>query len=136
MLKKTIEFVDYNGVTRKEDHYFNFNEAEITEMEFSTVGGLSEMINSIIKAQDGPSIMKLFKDIILGAYGVKSPDGREFIKSDELSRKFSQTEAYSKLFMELVTDAEAAADFVNGIVPKNAAKAAKEAAVSAIAPVA
>lgn len=136
MLKKTIEFVDYNGVTRKEDHYFNFNEAEITEMELSTVGGLSEMINSIIKAQDGPSIMKLFKDIILGAYGVKSPDGREFIKSDELSRKFSQTEAYSKLFMELVTDAEAAADFVNGIVPKNAAKAAKEAAVSAIAPVA
>lgn len=136
MLKKTIEFVDYNGVTRKEDHYFNFNEAEITEMELSTVGGLSEMINSIIKAQDGPSIMKLFKDIILGAYGVKSPDGREFIKSDELSRKFSQTEAYSKLFMELITDAEAAADFVNGIVPKNAAKAAKEAAVSAIAPVA
>lgn len=136
MLKKTIEFVDYNGVTRKEDHYFNFNEAEITEMELSTVGGLSEMINSIIKAQDGPSIMKLFKDIILGAYGVKSPDGREFIKSDELSRKFSQTEAYSKLFMELVTDTEAAADFVNGIVPKNAAKAAKEAAVSAIAPVA
>lgn len=136
MLKKTIEFVDYNGVTRKEDHYFNFSEAEITEMELSTVGGLSEMINSIVKAQDGPAIMKMFKDIILGAYGVKSPDGREFIKSDEISKKFSQTEAYSKLFMELVTDAEAAAAFVNGIVPKNASEAAKEAAIPAITPVA
>lgn len=136
MLKKTIEFVDYNGVTRKEDHYFNFSEAEITEMELSTVGGLSEMINSIVKAQDGPAIMKMFKDIILGAYGVKSPDGREFIKSDEISKKFSQTEAYSKLFMELVTDAEAAAAFVNGIVPKNASEAAKEAAAPAITPVA
>ena len=136
MLKKTIEFIDYNGVTRKEDHYFNFSEAEITEMELSTVGGLSEMINSIVKAQDGPAIMKMFKDIILGAYGVKSPDGREFIKSDEISKKFSQTEAYSKLFMELVTDAEAAAAFVNGIVPKNASEAAKEAAVPAITPVA
>lgn len=126
MLKKTIEYVDYNGNERKEDHYFNYTEAEITEMELTTVGGLSEMIKNIIDAQDGPSIMKLFKKVILGSYGVKSPDGKQFIKSEELSKKFSQTEAYTKLFMELITDAKAAADFVNGIVPKNAVEAAKK----------
>ena len=88
MLAKTIKYTDYNGVERKETHYFNYNKAEIAEMELSTAGGLSEMIKKITEAQDGPSIMKLFKDIILGSYGVKSPDGKQFIKSDELSNSF------------------------------------------------
>ena len=70
MLAKTIKYTDYNGVERKETHYFNYSKAEIAEMELSTAGGLSEMIKKITEAQDGPSIMKLFKDIILGSYGV------------------------------------------------------------------
>lgn len=133
---ENIKYTDYNGVERKETHYFNYNKAEIAEMELSTAGGLSEMIKKITEAQDGPSIMKLFKDIILGSYGVKSPDGKQFIKSDELSKQFSQTEAYSELFMELVTNADAAAEFVNGIVPKNAAKAANNAETPVLPPVA
>ena len=136
MLAKTIKYTDYNGVERKETNYFNYNIAEIAEMELSTAGGLSEMIKKITEAQDGPSIMKLFKDIILGSYGVKSPDGKQFIKSDELSKQFSQTEAYAELFMELVTNADAAAEFVNGIVPKNAAKAANNAETPVLPPVA
>lgn len=117
MLKKTIEYTDYNGVERKEDHYFNLSKAEIMEMEMSTVGGYAEMIQKIVDAQDTPSIIKIFKDLILKAYGEKSPDGRRFIKSEELSTAFAQTEAYSALFMELATDSDAAAKFVNGIVP-------------------
>lgn len=119
MLKKTITYVDYNGVERTDDCYFNLSKAEITEMEMSTAGGLAEMIQNIIKAQDAPAIIKIFKDLILKAYGEKSPDGKRFIKSKELSTAFSQTEAYSILFMELATDADAAADFVNGIIPQN-----------------
>ncbi len=117
MLKKTIKFTDYNGVERTEDHYFNLTEAEIMEMEMSVNGGLTEMINRIVSAQDAPSIIKMFKELILKAYGKKSDDGRRFIKSDELRDEFAQTEAYSILFMELATDADAAAAFVNGIVP-------------------
>ena len=117
MLKKTIKFTDYNGVERTEDHYFNLTEAEIMEMEMSVNGGLTEMINKIVSAQDSPSIIKMFKELILKAYGQKSADGRRFIKSEELRNEFAQTEAYSILFMELATDADAAAAFVNGIVP-------------------
>ncbi|MCM1224003.1 MAG: hypothetical protein NC548_57080 [Lachnospiraceae bacterium] len=117
MLKKTITYTDYNGVERTEDHYFNLSKAESMEMEMSTSGGLSEMIRKIVAAQDMPAIIKIFKEIILKAYGQKSPDGRQFIKSPELSKAFSETEAYSQLFMELATDADAAAKFVNGIVP-------------------
>ena len=121
MLKKTITYTDYNGTERTEDFYFNLTKAELAEMELGTTGGLSEMIQNIVKAQDVPSIIKIFKDLLLKAYGEKSPDGKRFIKVDEkgnpLSIGFSQTEAYSNLFMELATDADAAVKFVRGIIP-------------------
>ena len=119
MLKKT--YTDYNGVDRTEDHYFNLSKAELMEMELSTTGGLAEMINKIVAAQDAPAIVKVFKDLVLKAYGVKSDDGRRFMKvkpdGGRYADDFKETEAYSQLFMELATDADAAAKFVNGIVP-------------------
>lgn len=122
MLKKTIAYTDYNGVERKEDFYFNLSKAELMEMELGTSGGLGEMIDRIIAAQDTPQIIKIFKDLILKAYGEKSSDGKHFTKVDDegrsLSNRFAQTEAYSVLFMELATDANAAAAFVNGIMPQ------------------
>lgn len=117
MLKKTITYTDYNDVSRTEDFYFNLSEAEIMEMEMSTAGGLAESIQRIVAAQDAPAIIKIFKDLVLKAYGIKSPDGRRFEKTQKLRDEFEQTEAYSKLFMELATDADKAAEFVNGIVP-------------------
>lgn len=129
MIKKTMTYTDYNGNERTEDHYFNLSKAEVMEMEMSTSGGLAEMIQRVVAAQDQPAIIKIFKDLILRAYGVKSPDGKRFIKSQELSTEFAQTEAYSQLFMELATDADAAAKFVNGIVPADMAKQAEALAV-------
>lgn len=117
MLKKTITYTDYNDVERTEDFYFNISKAELAEMEMGTTGGFSEMIERVIAAQDVPSLVKIFKDIILKAYGEKSLDGKRFVKSEELSTAFSQTEAYSNLYMELATDADAATAFVNGILP-------------------
>lgn len=132
MLKKTIEYVDYNGVNRREDRYFNFSKAELMEMELSTTGGYTTMVQRLIDTENQPELMKLFKELILKSYGEKSDDGKRFIKSEELSTAFSQTEAYSNLFMELITDTEAAIAFVNGVVP---AELAKEAAKNASAPV-
>lgn len=117
MLKKTIKYTNYNGVELTEDFYFNLTTAEIMEMELGTSGGLAEMINRIVAAQDAPAIITVFKDLILKAYGEKSADGKYFRKSREISEAFAQTEAYSILFMELATDADAAAKFINGIVP-------------------
>ena len=133
MIKKSITYTDYNGVERKEDFYFNLTKAEIMEMEMSTAGGLAEMIEKIVAAQDAPAIIKIFKELVLKAYGEKSADGKRFIKSEEIATAFSQTEAYSILFMELATDAEAAAAFVNGIVPADVAQqtAPKVAALNA-----
>ena len=117
MIKKTMTYVDYNGTERTEDHYFHLTKAEIMEMEMSIDGGLAEMITRIVAAQKVPEIIKIFKDLILKSYGVKSPDGKRFIKNQQLIDEFAQTEAYSMLFMELATDADKAAEFVNGIMP-------------------
>ena len=124
MIKKTITYKDYNQVDRTEDFYFHLSKPEVMEMEMSTSGGLAEMITRIVAAHDQHAIIKIFMDLILKAHGEKAPDGKRFIKSDELSTAFSQTEAYSQLFMELATDAEAASAFVNGIVPADMAKQA------------
>ena len=118
MLKKTITYTDYNDETRTEDFYFNLSKAELMEMNLSTVGGLGALLDKIIAERDIPKIAATFKDIILRAYGKKSDDGRRFIKSPELREEFSQTEAYSELFMELSTNEDSAAAFINGIVPK------------------
>lgn len=125
MLKKLIKYTDYDGHERSENFYFYMSKAELMEMELGTVGGMQNLIQLIIDKQDIPKIMEAFKTIILKAYGEKSPDGRRFIKSEELSKAFSQTEAYSNLYMELITDADAAARFINGIVPDDVAQAAE-----------
>lgn len=122
MFKKTVTYTDYNGVERKEDFFFNLNKAELMEMEMGTTGGYAEMVQKIIDAKDAPSIIRIFKELVLKAYGVKSDDGKRFIKNKELSDAFSQTEAYSQIFMELATNDVAAAEFVNGVVPSDLAK--------------
>lgn len=127
MLKITENYTDYNGVERTEDLYFNLTKAEIMEMEMSTTGGFAEMIQRVVDAQDAPAIIKIFKDLVLRSYGQKSLDGKRFIKNDELREEFSQTEAYSNIFMRLATDAEEAAKFVNGIIPADLAAEAQKA---------
>lgn len=118
MLKKEITYTDYDGNERTEEFRFNLTEAEVAEMELSAQGGMERMINKIVQTRDSAQLVKLFKEVILKSYGEVSDDGRRFIKSPELSAEFSQTEAYSQLFMELATDSEAATAFVNGIMPK------------------
>lgn len=117
MVVKKIKYTDFNGAEREEEFMFNLTEAEITEMELMTDGGLSDSIKKIIAAQDTPEIIKTFKMLLLKSYGEKSADGRRFIKSEELTEAFTQTNAYSQFFMELATDDKAAIAFINGIIP-------------------
>lgn len=116
MLKKTIKYTDYNGNEREETFLFNLDESELMEMELTTTGGLSTMIEKIVAEQDTAKIIKMFKDIVLKAYGEISDDGRRFMKSKEIQEGFSQTKAYNQLFMELATDADAATKFINGVI--------------------
>ena len=118
MLKKRIHYTDYNGIERDEDFYFNLNRVELSDMDFSTVGGFQAFVETIVMEKDVTRILELFKEIVLKAYGKKSPDGKRFIKSQELRDEFEQTEAFVELYMELLSDADAASAFINGIVPQ------------------
>jgi len=119
MLKKEIVYTDYNGVERKEIFWFHLSKAELLDMEMTTSGGYAETVQRIIDAKDTSALIRVFKDLIKKSYGVKSEDGRRFVKSDELFEEFSQTEAYSQLYMELTLNASKAAEFINGIIPQN-----------------
>ena len=136
MLKKTITYTDYDDVERTETFYFNISESELTEMQLSTEGGLAERLQKMVDAQDVPSVTKVFKEIILKAYGEKSADGKYFRKSEAISNAFLSTEAYNKLYMELLQDPDKLAEFINGLLPKSVrdevAKAQSERKLQAI----
>lgn len=117
MLKKTITYTDYDGLERTEEFRFNLTKAELMDMQLTTVGTFSELMRKIIEEKDIVRLAKYFKEIILKSYGVKSDDGKRFIKSPELSEAFSQTEAYSELYMELLGDSDKAAKFIQEVMP-------------------
>lgn len=124
MIKRTITYTDFNDVQHTEDFYFNLSSTEIVDLQFGTEGGLSELMQKIVKEEDAHRIIEMFKMIITASIGVKSEDGKRFIKNDDIRDSFMQSEAYSELFMELAGDAAAAAAFIRGIVPKNLAEKA------------
>ena len=119
MLKKTITYPDYDGLERTEEFRFNLTKAELMDMELTTVGTFSKLMQKIIDEKDMVRLAKYFKELILKSYGVKSDDGKRFIKSPELSEAFSQTEAYSELYMELLGNSEYAVKFIQQVMPKD-----------------
>lgn len=119
MIKWPITYTDYNGNTVKEDFYFHLNKAELMQMQFGSNGAYSQFVERITNQRDLKALGSEFEHIILNAYGEKSDDGRTFKKSEEIRENFKSTEAYSELFMELITDADKAVAFIKGILPKD-----------------
>jgi len=126
LLKKTITYKDFNDEEVTEDFFFHLSKAELVELEMSHKGGLSAALERIIAAEDNQSIIAEFKNIILSAYGKRSEDGKRFIKTQELRDEFTSSEAYSTLFMELVTNTDAASEFINGVIPQDMVEEAKK----------
>lgn len=130
MLKREITFKDFNDVQHTETFYFNISQPELIEMEVEQEGGLSAWIQEIIKTENAKELVAHFKKLVLLSYGIKSEDGRRFVKSDQLREEFSQTNAYSTLFMELATNDESAAAFIKGIMPADLEKQVDDALAS------
>lgn len=122
MLKKRITYRNLNDETVEKDFYFHLSKAEIIEMELTAQGGLKAHLERVMEAQDGEEVVKFLRRITLGAYGKRSEDGADFIKTPELTAQFEASEAFSELLMEVCTNADQAAAFVNGIVPKGLAE--------------
>ena len=119
MLKKSITYENYNGETITEDFYFNLTKVECIELEFDdNHSTLSDSIHTLIDAKDMGTVIRVIKKIVLTAYGIKSPDGKRFVKSDELREAFEQSPAFEELYWSLVTNADDAAEFIAGIVPQ------------------
>lgn len=117
MYTKKVTYKDWLGNERTEEFNFNLTKAALMEMQFEQEGGMREFLQRIIDAKDRKELMRMFKDLVLRAYGEISADGKYFIQNDETKAKFASTPVYSLLFMELTDNADAAAEFVNGIMP-------------------
>ncbi len=118
MLTKKITYTDFNGEQQTEKFYFNLSKAELLEMEIGKNGGYQNYLKRLINSRNQEEIASIFKMFILKSYGIKSDDGKRFIKSEEISKEFEQTDAYSELYCELVTDTKKATEFFNGLIPQ------------------
>lgn len=117
MLKKTVTYENFDGDQVTDTLFFHLSKAELVMMEHSMDGGLSRYIQNLIDKGDGKTIMETFTKLLLDSYGEKTEDGKGFVKTPEVRQRFASSEAYSTIFMELATDADAAAEFINGIIP-------------------
>lgn len=122
MLKKTITYVDYDGIERTEDFYFNLSRSEIILLETTTRGGYASMLQRIIDSKDNVELMNIFTELIKKSYGVKSEDGKHFIKNETVVNDFINSAAFDQMFVEFFTTENAAADFAAGIIPKDGVK--------------
>lgn len=127
MLCKEITYTGYDNIQRTEKFYFNLTKSEILEMNLTTPGGMGAMLTTIAEKKDVPDMINNFKKIVLKSYGVKSPDGRRFMKGAEISKEFEETPAYDQLFMELATNADAANAFIQGVMPADMQEEIKKA---------
>lgn len=134
MLKRTIKYEDFDGNPQEDTVYFNISKSELIELEMDYGDGFKSFLEKIIEAEDSKALVAEFKRIVLMAYGVRSEDGKRFIKSDELIKEFEQTAAYDSLFIELATDDGAAATFVNGILPRDVSRASESLSISQTPP--
>lgn len=122
MIVLTETYTDFNGTKRTEEFRFHFNQAELMEMELSTEGGFSARVQRIIDANSQSELIQIMKKFVVDAFGIKSEDGRRFMKDDNIRRAFVECPAYSKIFMRLATNSEAAAEFINGVTPEDMPK--------------
>lgn len=117
MYIKEVEYTDFSGIKRKERYYFHLSESEVLKLEYSTDKSLGQTIKDMLDSNDQPAIMRKFDELIALAYGVRSDDGKEFMKSEELTNKFMHSAAYNEIFIEMATDARQVAAFVNAVIP-------------------
>ena len=115
MIKKTVKYTDFNGNENEETFYFNLTKAELASMEIATQGGMSNYIEEVVKSGDNKKLLEIFNEILLNSYGVKSEDGKRFKKSPELKESFAESAAFSEIFIELVSDPDAATAFMKGV---------------------
>lgn len=127
MIKKLITYTDFNGAQQTDELYFNLSKAELTELQVSVNDGLDKQLKEIVTNGNAAEIIKMLKTIIAKSYGIRSEDGKRFIKREELSRDFLDSAAYDELFIQLASDPNAAMEFIKGILPADIAREVEKA---------
>ena len=119
MIKKTVKYVDFNGVDKSEDLYFNLTKTELNNLNFKHHGTYSDQLKAIVDNKDVKLVTELFAEIIQRGYGIKSEDGRNFRKSPEILYDFTTSAVYDALMTELLENADEAANLFVGMLPSD-----------------
>ena len=116
MIKKTLTYYDFNDQEVTEELYFHLSSIELTRMIAKYDGDLEGYINKIVAAGDLMAMVNILEDLLLSSYGVKSEDGRRFIKGPEVVNSFEWSQAYAELFETLLNNPKETREFGIGLI--------------------
>lgn len=122
MFAREFTYIGYDGKEKKDTYHFNLNEAELYELDLSSIYGFTGQMERLLKAERTQEIVEMFKGIILGAVGEVSPDGRRFVKNEQIREDFYRSKAYAQLFVELVSSGEKFSEFLKAAIPEEIRK--------------
>jgi hypothetical protein len=126
MHARTMTYTNFDDEEVTEVFHFNMSKSDIIRLEAEKKGGFSEYLKEMVKTEDTPTLLAQFERILLMSFGIKSPDGKHFDKSEEISARFKNHAAYDKLFWEIFNDQDKLAEFLIEIAPKETKEAMRK----------
>lgn len=139
MIKRTVTYEDFNGVTHTEDLYFNLTKTEMSKIvleeakfdpdgnqDEESMNAFSDRLREIGRSGDGKKIIDMFEWLLKISYGEKSEDGRRFVKNDEVYEDWRYSASYDQFWQDLMlSETGDMVEFINGIIPADLMKAAE-----------
>lgn len=102
MVAKKITYTDFTGKEITEVFYFNLTQVELAEMNLNIDGGFDQLSDRFKQKPDAAQMVDIFKALMHKAVLEKTPDGKRYVKSKEISDSFVASDAYSQLFIEMI----------------------------------
>lgn len=121
MLKKEIEWEDFDEVPQKGIFYFHLNKNELVQMLITAKNGdLASELQAMVDSKDKHALLVAFRDIVGKSYGERvDGNASTFYKSPSKTEEFLNSLAFDSLFTEILTDPHAAGTFINALIPAN-----------------
>lgn len=128
VLKQTVQYTDFDGNQAMETLYFNLTRTEVAENlhlrdKFQDLENRLDLESGsrTLNPNEIAEVLDLVKILMKLAYGIRSDDGKRFIKNDQIWEEFTQTAVYDAFLFSLFEDADKANEFMMGVFPRELA---------------
>lgn len=119
MITREVTYTDYNGDEQTEKYYFDLTVPEMLELSFSSAGDIQSTLERLSNSRKVGEIFNIIQTLIFKSVGVKSDDGKRFVKNEEVLNDFKQSRGYESFLMKMMQDTDYASKFIEQLIPQD-----------------